>query len=217
MPKIEPFEVYTEDYEKWFERNKGLYLSEVNMLKNLIKDITFQKPLEVGIGSGRFAKPLNVIYGIDPSVAMLKLAKKRGLKVVKGVAEKLPVKTSSVDFVLMVTTICFVDDPIASVREVERILKTGGYFLIGFVDKNSFLGRFYELKKPHSKFYKPAVFYSTGEVLELIGKNTSLEVVNIAQTIFGFENRIYPYKEGFGEGAFVGILFRKKQKRSKNF
>jgi len=217
MPKIEPFERYTEDYEKWFERNWGLYQSEVNLLKGLIKDMEFKKPLEVGIGSGRFAKPLKVPYGIDPSMAMLRIAKRRGLKVAKGIAEKVPVKDFATDFVLMVTTICFVDDPVASVREVERILKAGGYFLIGFVDKNSFLGRLYEKKKPLSKFYKPATFFSTGEVLELVEKNTSMVAVRIAQTIFGLENIIYPWKEGFGKGAFVGILFQKTQKRSKNF
>jgi SAM-dependent methyltransferase len=213
MPKIEPFELYTEDYERWFERNRGLYLSEINLLNSLIQDVVFYKPLEVGIGTGRFAKPLGVTYGIDPSTAMLKIAKRRGLKVARGVAEAVPVKTSSVDFALMVTTICFVEDPIASVREVERILKSEGYFLIGFVDKNSFLGRLYERKKPHSKFYKPATFFSTEEILNLVESNTTLVSVKIAQTIFGLDNKIYPHKEGFGEGAFVGILFQKKLKK----
>ena len=209
MAKVQPFELYTEDYENWFERNRNLYLSELNLLKELLRGFEFQKGIEVGIGSGRFAKPLGVQYGIDPSPKMLKIAKKRGLKVALGVAENLPLKSSIADFTLMVTTICFVDDPIASLKEIDRITKGGGRFLIGFVDKNSFLGKLYEKKKPFSRFYKPATFFSSEEILKLTEENTSFKLIRAGQTIFSTENRIYPPKEGYGEGAFVGLLFKK--------
>ena len=209
MAKIRPFELYTQDYERWFEKNRPLYISEVQLLKNLIKEITFKKALEVGIGSGRFAVPLGVKYGVDPSLKMLKLAQKRGLKVAKGIAERLPVKTAAVDLVLMVTTICFVDDPIQTLREVARILIPGGYFLIGFVDKNSLLGKLYEKKKTKSRFYKEATFFSTNEVISLVEENSPLRLIKAGQTIFGIENKVYPPKEGFGEGSFVGLLFKR--------
>jgi len=209
MAKIQPFELYTEDYENWFERNRNLYISELNLLKELLKDFRFERGFEVGIGSGRFAKPLGVQYGVDPSPSMLKITKQRGLKVALGIAEKLPVKSSAVDFSLMVTTICFVDDPAASLREVERITKKGGRFLIGFVDKNSFLGRIYERKRPFSRFYKPATFFSTEEILKLVEENTKFKLLKGGQTIFSTENRVYPPKGGYGEGAFVGLLFEK--------
>ncbi len=207
MAKIEPFERYTEDYERWFERNDKLYLSEVRLLSSLKGE--FRKGLEVGVGSGRFALPLGVKYGVDPSLSMLKLARLRNLKVVLGVAEDLPLKDRSFDFVLMVTTICFVDDPVKALKEVDRVLVENGKFLIGFVDKNSFLGRLYEQKRPYSKFYGPATFFSTEEIIGLVEKNTSLRPVKAGQTIFGVENKPYPIREGWGEGAFVGLLFVK--------
>jgi len=211
MPKIEPFELYTEAYENWFERNKYLYRSEINLLKHLVEKhgINTSKGVEVGVGSGRFALPLDVPFGVDPSPSMLKIARKRGIKVTLGVAEALPLKSNYFDFVLMVTTICFVDDPIQSLKEVERVLIDGGFFLMGFVDRESFLGKIYERKKPFSRFYKPARFFSTEEILTLAEKYTTFKVVEIGQTIFGTENKTYPFKEGFGEGAFVGILWRK--------
>src|SRR6202011_4339241 len=46
--------------------------------------------MEIGVGSGRFAAPLGIRYGVDPSVKMRTLAQARGIEAVEGVAEKLP-------------------------------------------------------------------------------------------------------------------------------
>ena len=36
MPKIEPFEKYTNRYEEWFDKNKFVYDSEVAAVRRLI-------------------------------------------------------------------------------------------------------------------------------------------------------------------------------------
>jgi len=210
MAKIRPFEEFTDAYENWFEENRFLYLSEVNCLKQFLeKDITY-KSLEVGVGSGRFAHPLGIKYGLDPSPAMLKLALKRGIKGVLGVAENLPFKSSSFDLVLMVTTLCFLEDPPTAFKEIDRVLKESGKLLLGFVDKDSPLGKLYEAKKERSRFYREATFFSPKEVIDLIERNTSLRFDSAGQTIFGTENRLYPTEEGFGKGGFVCLLFKKQ-------
>ena len=38
MPKIEPFEKHTQQYEDWFENNKYAYQSEINAIKSLMPD-----------------------------------------------------------------------------------------------------------------------------------------------------------------------------------
>ena len=48
--------------------------------------------MEIGVGSGRFAQPLGVKIGIDPSRNMLKFAKERGIQVIRGGGENLPFK-----------------------------------------------------------------------------------------------------------------------------
>ena len=209
MAKIEPFELFTNHYEEWFERKKSLYLSELRLLKFILKDIPIKRGLEIGVGSGRFAAPLRIPYGVDPSPKMLKIAKRRGIKAIRGIAENLPIGSESVDFSLMVTTICFVDDPITALVEVERILLSRGYFLIAFVDKNSPLGRIYEAKKNSSKFYREATFFGTEELISMVEQKTSLRLIKTGQTIFGTEVKEYPPKEGYGEGSFVALLFKK--------
>lgn len=50
------------------------------------------------MGSGRFAAPLGIRLGLDPSKKMGKFAKKRGKKVIKGVGESLPFHDSHFDY-----------------------------------------------------------------------------------------------------------------------
>ncbi len=118
---------------------------------------------EIGDGSGLFARPLGIKMGIDPSRAMLEKAKATGIHTKQSAAEALPFGVEF-DIVLMVTTVCFLDDIDLAFREVRRVLNPGGVFLIGFVDKNSLIGRSYEEKKDRSLFYKDAVFYSFADL-----------------------------------------------------
>ncbi len=215
MPKTKPFDENYEQYEEWFENNKYAYLSELKAVKHFIPEdkkgidpigIT-SNGVEIGIGSGKFAIPLGIKVGIDPSKAMAKLARERGLKVYIGVGEKLPFGSSSFDFALMVTTICFLNNVEKSFSEVKRILKPGGSFIIGFVDKQSALGKQYLRYKNGNVFYKIAEFFSTKQVLEIF-KNTGFKDFEIVQTVFGelsSINEVQNFRDGYGEGGFVVI------------
>lgn len=205
MPRTEPFDKYLNDYEIWFEENKFIYESELEAVSHFI--LSGKKGIEIGIGTGRFALPTGIKEGIEPSASMRKYAQQKGLKVYEGTAEEIPLPDNSYDFVLMVTTICFVDDVHKAFCEVKRILKPEGSFIIGLVDKNSSLGRTYEKMKEQNKFYRLATFYSTDEVISLLDKHgfTNFEIV---QTVFGSISEIkskQDYKTGYGEGGFVVI------------
>ncbi|HXF56159.1 MAG TPA: methyltransferase domain-containing protein [Actinomycetota bacterium] len=71
--------------------------------------------LEVGVGSGRFARPLGVGVGVDPAHAPLRPAAARGVRVVQAVGERLPFRDASFGAVLVVT-LCFagISEPPAS-------------------------------------------------------------------------------------------------------
>ncbi len=203
MAIIKPFEEHSVLYENWFEKNKYVYLSEVEAVKRLLPKNS--NGLEIGVGSGRFAAPLGIKLGVEPSPVMSKIAKQRGITTVDGSAENLPIASSSFDFVLMVTTICFLDDVMKSFLEVYRILKNNGQFIIGFVDRNSTIGKEYEKFKEENIFYKYATFFSTEEILSFY-KKSGFSKFNIVQTIFGRLNEIdsiEPVINGYGEGSFV--------------
>ncbi len=209
MARIEPFEKYSRKYEDWFGRNKFAYESEIQAIKELLPKA--KKGIEIGVGSGRFAVPLGIKTGVDPSPRMREISQKKGIKVIDAVAEELPFENSQFELVLMVTTICFVDNLNLAFSEAYRILKLGGYLIIGFVDKDSHLGRLYQQSKKKNVFYKIATFYSVKEVVYNLNK-VGFREFKFKQTIFHSLNEIKnvePVKENYGQGSFVVIRARK--------
>ncbi len=204
MVRVKPFETFTERYDFWFERNKAAYLSELEALRKFVTG--HNMALEVGVGTARFAAPLGIRFALDPAARMVEIARSRGIESVRGIAEKLPFKNCVFDLVLMVTTICFVDDIDASFREVRRVLKPNGKFVIGFIDRDSLVGKRISAMTDNP-FYSEATLYSVKEVVEHLEK-TGFEVKGFVQTIFDYPEKISqvePVKEGFGEGSFVVV------------
>ena len=200
MAKTEPFDTYSDAYDDWFEHHSAEYALELEAIRELLPTGV---GLEVGVGTGKFAQPLGIQHGLDPSEAMIRKASEVGVEVVEGVAEELPYRDASFDYALMVTTICFVDDLKKSFEEACRVLKPGGSLVIGFVDKESTLGQQYLVKRDKSRFYAVAEFYSAREVLELLNK-TGFGKFQIRQTLLAneFEQNII---NGYGQGSFVAI------------
>jgi len=212
MDGIQVFEKCVQEYDEWFDINRFAYDSEILALRKLIPQKG--EGLEVGVGTGRFSVPLGIKIGVEPAIAMADLARKRGIQVYEAKAEELPFESESFDFVLMVTTICFLQDPMQAFKEANRILNPEGYIIIGMIDRDSPLGMVYESKKEHSRFYKYARFYSVSQVLEWL---SGLEYghIEVCQTIFKNPEdmtAIDVVKDGYGEGAFVVISSQKEAK-----
>lgn len=108
MVRIKPFDEFPEVYEEWFVVNRFAYESELQAVKSLLPARGIG--MEVGVGSGQFAAPLGIRVGVEPSGGMRTIAAGRGIEVVNGQAEHLPYEDGRFDFVLMVTTLCFLDD-----------------------------------------------------------------------------------------------------------
>lgn len=209
MPKTAPFQKYVARYEAWFTENRWVYEAELRALKDLLPEKGLS--VEIGVGTGRFAEPLGIKIGVEPSSGMRRIAQKRGIQVLEGVAEELPFGNSRFDAAILVTTVCFLDDVNKAFQEAYRILAKQGVLIVGLIDRNSPLGQIYLKHKNKNVFYRYATFFSVDEVVEIM-KQSGFEAFAFRQTIFGNlsetdENE--PVKDGYGKGSFVVIRGKK--------
>ncbi len=209
MARTRPFEEHPLLYEDWFERNRFVYESELLAVKTRLPESG--RGVEIGVGSGRFAAPLGIKIGVEPAAAMREIARNKGIEVIGGAAEALPFKECEFEFALMVTAICFVDNAEASLKEAYRILKPNGSLVIGFIDKDSLIGKSYLKRRHESIFYSIATFYSVDEVTNCL-REAGFWDLGFSQTIFRplrEITNIEPIKEGYGEGSFVAVKARR--------
>jgi len=85
------------------------------------------------------------------------------------------------------------------------------FFINGFVDRESKVGKIYQKHKGESVFYRSATFFSVKEVLLHLEKAGFKNFI-FNQTIFNTLNKVKkeePTKDGYGEGSFVVIKAEK--------
>jgi ubiquinone/menaquinone biosynthesis C-methylase UbiE len=130
--------------------------------------------LEVGFGHGRTIEhaaasvPLGFVAGIDRSEEMGRMAARRcrhllrdgKVGVVVGDSERLPFPGQRFDKALAVHTVYFWADPIAHLREIRRVLKNGGRFVLGCHSKDDTMAEDF----PASVY----TFYTAEEVGDLL-------------------------------------------------
>jgi len=210
MIELQAFNNFAAEYDNWFDSHQREYAQELKAISELLPKKG--NGIEVGAGTGRFSKPLGVSLGIEPSRAMRNIALKRGVNIVAGLAEYLPVKDHLYDYALLVTTDCFLKMPELAFKEIHRVLKADGFIIIGLIDKNSRLGKKYEKSKNTNKFYKNANFHSVEQIQGKLAK-TGFSNIDCVQAILPDDiNSNYKgeVKQGYGEGSFV-VLQAQKQ------
>ena len=96
--------------------------------------------LEIGIGSGlnlQFydAKKVSSIIGVDPAAQMQTLARNRAadisipVQVIAVDVQGIHADTDQFDTIVMTFTLCSIDDPVAALKEMARVLKPDGQLL----------------------------------------------------------------------------------------
>jgi len=116
--------------QSFMYNTREAYFIEFMALKN------GEKILDIGCGSGTFAKELATKYkqskitGADASAAVIGFARKgnnqKNLGFVTAPAEKLPFKSSSFDVVIISHLIEHLKNPEKALKEIRRVLKDGG-------------------------------------------------------------------------------------------
>ena len=120
----EAFGKIAREYDSWYEKNV-LFISELKALKALGE--VPAPSLEIGVGTGVFAKALGFTYGLDPSLSML-LACQKHIFGVCGLGEEMPFKNKSFKACGLFFTLCFLSDPEKVLEECRRVLKPKGLF-----------------------------------------------------------------------------------------
>jgi SAM-dependent methyltransferase len=156
-------------YDAWYDTASGrsVFADELDALRPLLSNLTHPW-LEVGVGTGRFAAALGAEFGVDPSRPSLAFAARRQIHVAVARGEALPFPPRAFGAVLIVTTLCFVDDPLAVLREARRVLQPEGKIVLGVVPADGLWGRHYQtLAAGGHAYYRPAHFFRRAELAAL--------------------------------------------------
>lgn len=213
MEKDNPFDQEIKEYEEWFAANDKLFASELAAIKELIP--ASGRGIEIGVGTGIFATALGIRDGVEPSEKMAAEAIRKGIHVIPGTAEQIPLEDGSYPFALMVTVDCFLDDVPKAFSEINRILVKDGEFIIAFLDKATPLGRLYDQNKQSHRSYRHAHFHTSAEILSLLD-SAGFEIVDRRQTIFTLENVMQDVRCGVGDGVFAVYKTKKLYNKIKS-
>ncbi len=94
---------------------------------------------DLGCGTGqiteRLSQHVGKVIAVDNSAAMLKAARKRlgersNVELHRAQVESLPIESSSCDAALLVLVLTYVEDPAVVLKEISRILKSGGKLIV---------------------------------------------------------------------------------------
>jgi len=183
------FDEFANEYDKWFDTPVGKKVKELelNLLMEFVHPEQGKNMLEVGIGTGLFAMEFRkkgmVVKGIDPSVEMLSIAKRRGFDVKPGIGEDIPFPDNSFDVILSMTSMEFSKEPDSFISEMKRVTKNNGTIVVAVLNLLSLYGIKRRLKGIFRKtIFNKAHFYTYWELKHLLARH--LYSVEISSSVF---------------------------------
>lgn len=138
------------NYLEYWDGRDYEHAAEEMAIARLLKGKKFKKAVDVGGGYGRLSAFLRTyadeVILAEPSQQQLDIAAvylKDKPKVIPKLAqaEDLPLKDSEADLVLVMRVIHHLPDPMPAFKEINRVLKKDGYFLIEFANYGNFKNR----------------------------------------------------------------------------
>jgi SAM-dependent methyltransferase len=106
--------------------------------------------VDVGCGEGRLGRELEQrdhnVLGLDYSEPAIRALSDRGGMGVVGDAPRLPVRTAGADLVTAFMSLHDIDEPVATIREIARVLAPGGRFCFALLHPFILAGEFTDTK-----------------------------------------------------------------------
>ena len=126
--------------------------------------------LDIGCGTGKLLRqartywPEAHLIGVDPANGMIEMAKRLtpNATFFTSMAEALPLQDASIDLALSTISFHHWQDQAAGIREIARVLRPGGYFLLVDMSFPDWLVRVFRLKRVHSRAGLQALFNQAG-------------------------------------------------------
>ena len=155
------------EYDRFYTTTSGCEIDrlEKESVKDLMHDVPKGKMLEIGCGTGQWTRffvdeGFNVT-GIDTSEKMLDQARAKEIDAIfhKTDVQDLPFNDCSFDAVAAITVLEFVDNQARALHEMHRVLKPGGWIILGCLNAKSVLGR----NKMHDPVFKHGNFSTPKE------------------------------------------------------
>src|SRR6266849_4336701 len=156
---VERFEQGASTYENsWLQR---AFFDRAHQATLALAAGTVHQPvsvLDVGCGTGKLLRraatywPEAHLIGVDPANGMIEMAKRLTPNATfsTGMAEALPLQDASVDLALSTTSFHHWQDQAAGIREIARVLRPGGCFILFDISFPDWLVLFFHLKLFHS-------------------------------------------------------------------
>jgi ubiquinone/menaquinone biosynthesis C-methylase UbiE len=168
---VERFEQWASTYENsWLQR---AFFDRAHQATLALAAGIVHQPvsvLDVGCGTGKLLRrattywPEAQLIGVDPANGMIEMAKRLtpNATFFTGMAEALPLQDASVDLALSTSSFHHWQDQAAGIREIARVLRPGGYFILVDASFPDWLARVFRMKRFHSPAQLQTLFIQAG-------------------------------------------------------
>jgi ubiquinone/menaquinone biosynthesis C-methylase UbiE len=168
---VERFDQWAGTYEDSYLQRT--FFEQIHQAVLALASGIIQQPasiLDVGCGTGKLLRgvashwPEAQLIGVDPANNMIEVAKHLtpNATFFTAMAETLPLQDSSVDLALSTTSFHHWQNQAAGLREITRVLRPGGYFILVDISFPGWLTQILRMKRFHSPAQMQTLFTQTG-------------------------------------------------------